>query len=87
MRTSSSQEFNPSSSPLGESCLVVATIFRLTDYHHILRGHITATTTDTEPEMREFNLGPIGSDKKLKKQQKVRKRKKTIQPFYCNTLL
>merc|ERR1719234_2863093 len=35
------------------------------------RGHITATTTDTEPEMREFNLGPIGSDKKLKKQQKA----------------
>ena len=31
-----------------------------------------ATTTDTEPEMREFNLGPIGSDKKLKKQQKVK---------------
>jgi hypothetical protein len=38
---------------------------------HPCRGHITATTTDTEPEMREFNLGPIGSDKKLKKQQKV----------------
>merc|ERR1719187_1332217 len=27
-------------------------------------------TTDTEPEMREFNLAPIGSDKKSKKQMK-----------------
>lgn len=27
-------------------------------------------TTDTEPEMREFNLAPMGGDKKTKKQQK-----------------
>ena len=35
--------------------------------------------------MREFNLGPIGSDKKLKKQQKVRKTKTFC--FYISTLL
>ena len=28
------------------------------------------STTDTEPEMKEFNLGPIGGDKKGKKYQK-----------------
>merc|ERR1740137_223976 len=32
---------------------------------------MSTTTTDTEPEMKEFNLGPIGSDKKSKKQQKA----------------
>eukprot|EP00092_Neocalanus_flemingeri_P000850 GFUD01000907.1.p1 GENE.GFUD01000907.1~~GFUD01000907.1.p1 ORF type:complete len:3255 (-),score=789.69 GFUD01000907.1:272-10036(-) len=36
------------------------------------RAQIPATTTDTEPEMKEFNLGPIGGDKKTnKKQQKA----------------
>jgi len=29
------------------------------------------STTDTEPEMKEFNLGPIGGDKKGKKYQKA----------------
>ena len=43
---------------------------------------MTATTTDTEPEMREFNLGPIGSDKKLKKQQKVRRDKDTFSVLF-----
>ena len=43
---------------------------------------MTATTTDTEPEMREFNLGPIGSDKKLKKQQKVRGDKNTLSVLF-----
>jgi len=34
------------------------------------RAPIQISTTDTEPEMKEFNLGPIGSDKK-KKQKPV----------------
>merc|ERR1719450_76488 len=32
----------------------------------VQRAQIQISTTDTEPEMKEFNLGPIGSDKKKK---------------------
>ena len=35
-----------------------------------VRPHIMSTT-DTEPEMKEFNLAPIGSEKKGKKHQKI----------------
>ena len=43
---------------------------RVRQPHHQQRAPIMSTT-DTEPEMKEFNLAPIGSEKKGKKHQKI----------------